>query len=129
MGAAYLDPLQALANCRSALHLLAAPASLPGAFRTADGLRENNANPPVAAFYVWKLYQLTGDRALLEEAYPLLLHRHKWWRNARDGNGNRQLNWGSVAETGMPGHPLYTTAPVDAQTGVLCIDDVALYAL
>ena len=128
LATAYIDPALAVANCKNALRLLAADGIL-AAERTATGVSRNISNPPVAAFCIWKIFQLTGDRSLLDEAYPLLLRWHDWWLNARDGNQNRLLNWASIQETGMPGHPLYESAPADDKTGILRIDDVGLCSL
>jgi putative isomerase len=50
---------------------------------------------PVAAFMLWRIYLLTQDRTLLEEAYgPLRRHLH-WLVTARDGNGNGLYEYGT----------------------------------
>ena len=78
-----------------------------GAESTADGVRGDLSNPPVAAYSIWKIFQMTGDTSLLDEAYTGLLRWHDWWMNFRDGNHNHLLCWASPEESGMPGHPLY----------------------
>jgi hypothetical protein len=128
LGIAYIDPQLALAECKTALRLLAVDGIL-GAEYTANGPQRDISNPPVAAYCLWKIFQLTGDASLITEAYPILLRWHDWWWNARDGNHNRLLNWASPDETGMPEHPLYRTAPRDPKTGVLRVDDVGLCSL
>ncbi|HEY3378982.1 MAG TPA: trehalase family glycosidase [Armatimonadota bacterium] len=128
LGIAYTDPALAIANVRAALRLLAVD-GIFSAEATPNGPQRGLSNPPVASYVVWKIFQLTGDEALLREAYPLLLRWHDWWWNNRDGNQNHLLNWASAAETGMPGHPLYESAPTDPQTGIMRIDDVGLCSL
>ena len=128
LGIAYIDPLLAINDCKTALRRLAVDGML-GAESTAKGPRRDISNPPVAAYAIWKIFQMTGEQTLLEEAYPVLLRWHDWWMNFRDGNHNRLLNWASVEETGMPGHPLYESAPSDPRMGILQIDDVGLCSL
>jgi len=128
LGIGYADPALALANCRTALQRLAAGDVL-GALATAEGVRAEISHPPVASYCVWKLFQLTGDERLLEEAMPQLLRWHRWWREARDPNDNRILGWGSADETGMAAHPLYTEAERDEKSGVLQLDDAGLSSL
>ena len=94
-----------------------------------DGVRDDISNPPVAAYCIWKIFQMTGETALLDEAYASLLHWHDWWLNFRDGNHNQLLSWGAPEETGMPGHPLYENAARDERTGLLQLDDVGLCSL
>lgn len=125
---AYVDPALAIANFKTTLHHLVADGML-GAESTANGVRSDISNPPVAAYCLWKLYQLTGDSTILNDIYPLLVHWHDWWWNARDANQNQMLNWKSVDETGMPGHPLYESAPTDDAMGIMTIDDVGLCSL
>ncbi len=127
LGTAYVDPPLALSTLRAALRLLA-DGGILGMAATPDGPLSALSNPPIAAYCVWQVFQLTGERDLLE-AFPLLLRWHNWWPNFRDGNHNKLLNWASPAETGMPTHPLYADAAVDPQTGVLALDDVGLTAL
>ncbi len=128
LGIAFADPALAIANCRTALRHLAAGALL-GAESTADGVRADLSNPPVAAYSIWKIFQMTGDASLLDEAYTALLRWHDWWLNFRDGNHNQLLSWGAPEETGMPGHPLYENAALDERTGLLQLDDVGLCSL
>lgn len=128
LGIAYIDPQLAIDNVRTAMRLLTVNGIL-GAESTSAGVTADLSNPPVAAYAIWKIVQMTGEFSLIDEFYPTLLHWHDWWWNARDGNQNHLLNWASEAETGMPGHPLYTSAPTDAQTGIMRVDDVALCSL
>jgi len=128
LGVAFADPGLAIENCKTALrHLVSG--SLLGAEATAEGVRADISNPPVAAYSIWKIFQMTGDTSLLNDAYPVLLRWHDWWLNFRDGNHNNLLSWASPDETGMPGHPLYETAAIDEKTGIMQLDDVGLCSL
>ncbi|MHB9025986.1 MAG: MGH1-like glycoside hydrolase domain-containing protein [Armatimonadota bacterium] len=128
LGIAYADPELALANARAGLSHLAAGSLLAAESRAGEA-RADLSNPPVAAYCIWKIFQITEDRTLIEEAYPVLLRWHDWWMNARDINQNHLLGWLAPEEAGMPGHPLYEEAVVDPRTGVLRLDDVALCSL
>ena len=90
LGIAFADPALAIENCKTALHHLGAGAIL-GMESRADGVRSDLSNPPVAAYCIWKIFQMTGDTSLLDEAYTVLLRWHDWWLNARDGNHNHLL--------------------------------------
>lgn len=128
LGLAYTHPALAVANCRTALRHLAS-GSMLGEQSTPAGTRTDIAHPPVAAYCVWKIFQMTGDYSLLNEGYPILVRWHAWWRNFRDGNDNHLLEWASAEEAGMPGHPLYEAAAIDERTGVMRLDDVGLCSL
>ena len=128
LGIAFADPALAIANCRTALRHLSAGALL-GAESREDGVRADISNPPVAAYSIWKIFQMTGETVLLDEAYTSLLRWHDWWLNFRDGNHNQLLSWSAPEETGMPGHPLYENAVPDERTGLLQLDDVGLCSL
>lgn len=128
VGIAYADPELALANARAAVRLLAS-----GTYLAAEvdptGARPDISNPPVASFALWKLFQLTGDVSLIEEAYPALLCWHDWWLEQRDGQRTLLFNWANQQETGMPGHPLYEAPDWDPATGLLALNDVGLSSL
>ena len=128
LGIAYADPELAVANCRAALRHLAA-GNLLGAEATPAGVRDDISNPPVAAYCLWKIFQMTRDSSLFADAYPLLLRWHDWWPQARDGHADHFLNWASDEEAGMPGHPLYAHAKADPARHLLRLDDVGLCSL
>ncbi|AIE85466.1 MGH1-like glycoside hydrolase domain-containing protein [Fimbriimonas ginsengisoli] len=56
---------------------------------------DDRSQPPVGALCVWKIQQRFPDMAFLREVYPRLVRWHEWWREARDGNKNGLLEWGS----------------------------------
>ena len=55
----------------------------------------DRAHPPLGGHAVWEVHRRHADRALLERAYPLLRRAFDWWFEARDGNGNGLLEYGS----------------------------------
>lgn len=55
---------------------------------------------PLVSLIVWQIYQRTGDRSLLEQAFPVLARNQDWWQRERDGNNNGILEFGS-SKTGM----------------------------
>ncbi|MHB9131298.1 MAG: MGH1-like glycoside hydrolase domain-containing protein [Armatimonadota bacterium] len=128
LGIVYVDPALAIANCRTALHHLAVD-SILGESATVDGVRQDISNPPVAAYCIWKIYQVTGDESLVDEAFPILLRWHDWWLQHREGNEDHLPDWGSALETGMPTHPLYSEAQFDQRTGLMRLEDVGLSSL
>lgn len=62
---------------------------------------ERNTKPPLASWAVWELYQVTKDKALIEQLYPKLVAYHQWWYKNRDHNQN------GLAEYGATAHPLH----------------------
>jgi putative isomerase len=96
---------------------------------------------PIGAHATWVVHRLTGDRAVLERAYPVLLRAFEWWFAARDGNGNGLLEPGSspagdghfvhtkqaaLDEAAMDNSPIYDEATFDLTTHTLDLEDVAL---
>ncbi|MBM3310177.1 MAG: hypothetical protein FJY80_01575 [Candidatus Aminicenantes bacterium] len=74
-------------------------------WRSRFGGTPDRSQPPVGAYCVLKLFQKTGDLALLEYAYPILRRWHAFWKAKkpngqarRDGNGDGLLEWGSDRE-------------------------------
>jgi hypothetical protein len=102
------------------------------------------SQPPVGSLCVWKIYEHSGDRRILSDAYEPLLRWHRWWfapvednRPRRDGNGNGLLEWGSprgtsedaTHETGMDDSPMYEGVPFSRKTKTMELDDVGLNSL
>jgi len=64
----------------------------------------DRSQPPVGSFAVLKLFLRTGDRELIQFAYPYLKKWHQFWTEPmpgghprRDGNNDGLLEWGSDA--------------------------------
>lgn len=79
------------------------------AARGGDGSNwnERNSKPPLASWAVWQLYQVTGDKTLLQEFYPKLRAYHHWWYRNRDHDQN------GLAEYGATVHELHQTEQGD----------------
>ncbi len=64
----------------------------------------DRSQPPIGSFAVLKQYLRSGDRSLLEEAFPYLDRWSEWWRSPvgggkrRDGNGSGLFQWGCDVE-------------------------------
>lgn len=89
---------------------------------------------PVAAYVVHRIYLLTGDRTLLEEAYPILLRQQDWYFSHRNGNDNDLLEYGSsptghapwahtrqgaMNESGMDNMPIFDGTTFNEHTHTL----------
>ncbi|WP_329904415.1 MGH1-like glycoside hydrolase domain-containing protein [Porphyromonas pogonae] len=64
--------------------------------------RENNlrdSKPPLAAWAVNEVYQLTGDVDFVREMYPKLMKYYLWWYQKRDHDGNGICEYGSTDGT------------------------------
>jgi hypothetical protein len=118
-----------------------------------SGTSPDRSQPPVGSYAVWKNYQRSQDKELLEWAYPRLKRWHEWWfadrgdgQPWRDGNRDGLLEWGSdrgsipsvggrgnlVAakwESGMDDSPMYDDVRYDPNTYTIALDDVGLNAL
>jgi putative isomerase len=104
----------------------------------------DRSQPPITSFIIYKYYQLTGDRQLLEEIYPVLLKANLWWYEHRDGNGNGVLEYGSSQvgkghfngtklaakdEAAMDNSPMYDSARFIKETNTINMEDIALNSL
>ena len=106
----------------------------------------DRSQPPIAAFVVWSLYARSGDRTLLEWAYPALLGNHRWWWAHRrlgetgllaygtspDGPGEglyKGTKLGAKNESSMDNSPLHDPVPFDPESGLLQAADVGLNSL
>jgi hypothetical protein len=113
----------------------------------------DRSQPPVGSYAVWKDYQRSQDRELLEWSYPRLKKWHDWWLHDRgdgqpwrDGNRDGLLEWGSDRgstssgggrgfmqaakwETGMDDSPMYDEATYDPKTYTMNLQDVGLNSL
>ena len=43
---------------------------------------------PLLAWAVWRLYEKTGDKALIQAAYPVVARFNRWWFRKRDADGD-----------------------------------------
>lgn len=104
----------------------------------------DRSQPPIAAYVVLRVFLLTGDRSLLERAYPVLRRSHDWWFEHRDGDGNGVLEYGSsptgegtfvhtkqaaMDEAAMDNLPLFDDAAFDERAHTLDLEEVGLNSL
>lgn len=104
----------------------------------------DRSQPPIAAYVALRVFLLSGDRALLEQAYPTLKRAHDWWFEHRDGNGNGVLEHGSsptgegtfvhtkqgaMDEAAMDNLPLFDDAEFDERAHTLDLEEVGLNSL
>jgi len=127
-------------------------------WRSRFGGTPDRSQPPIGAYAVLKLFQKTGDRELLNIAYPYLKKWHAFWKAKkpnglprRDGNNDGLLEWGSdrelVAEkapswetdapgetrskweSGMDDLPNWDDVPYSAESGTLTMNCLDLNCL
>ncbi|MGK0735355.1 alpha-glucosidase [Yokenella regensburgei] len=73
---------------------------------------ERNTKPSLAAWSVMEVYNVTKDKAWLEEMYPKLVAYHDWWLRNRDHNGNGVPEYGATRDKAHTGSdaPILTAA-------------------
>ncbi|WP_299619046.1 amylo-alpha-1,6-glucosidase [Pelagibius sp.] len=105
----------------------------------------DRSQPPIAAFVVWSLYARSGDRDLLDWAFPKILRNYDWWWRRRHlaesglvaygtspdvGTGlYKGTKLGAKNESSMDNSPLHDPAPFDPESGLLLSADVGLNSL
>lgn len=75
---------------------------------------ERNTKPSLATWSVMEVYNVTKDKAWLEEMYPKLVAYHDWWLRNRDHNGNGVPEYGATrdkAHNTDRGEMLFMTSP------------------
>lgn len=68
-----------------------------------ENWNERNSKPPLAAWAVWQVYEVSKDMDFLMEMYPKLVAYHNWWYKNRDCDKN------GIAEYGAMVHDLNNT--------------------
>lgn len=79
---------------------------------------ERNTKPSLAAWSVMEVYNVTKDKAWLEEMYPKLVAYHDWWLRNRDHNHNGVPEYGATrdkAHNTDSGEMLYTVKTGDKE--------------
>ncbi|GAB0114806.1 MGH1-like glycoside hydrolase domain-containing protein [Acidisoma sp. C75] len=137
------DLTTARANLEAALGYQT-PAGNLACLRTANEEWIDRSQSPLAAYVLWRLYQLSGDRGLLAEHFPTVLRAHRWWWSARDGDGDGLVEYGSsptgtgafvhtkqaaLDESFMDNAPIFDSAQFDASAHTLSMAEPGLNAL
>lgn len=99
---------------------------------------------PLVSWITWQVYQRTGNRALLDIAYPILSRNNAWLQRARDGNGNGLIEFGSsdvglglykgtklgaMDESFMDNSPMHDEARWNEASRTLDSEDVGLNSM
>jgi len=117
-GAAYGTVLAALiTRMESGINKGMVPDNYIGNVWGADGGFWNGSKPPVASYFVWKLYVKFHNKKFLESTYGHLAEWCEWWtkpgpdgRPMRDGNEDGLLEWGGGNpgwESGLDEQPMW----------------------
>ncbi len=133
----------ARANLEAVLAGATAAGNLP-CLAAADETWVDRTQLPVAAFTVWRAYLLSGERALLTAAYPVLARQLDWVTRERDGNANGLYEYGSSAvgdaqwagtrqgalnESGMDNLAVFDEAVFRPQAGTIDLEEPGHNAL
>lgn len=137
------DFATARANLEAALEYQSHEGAL-ACLRTAAEEWIDRSQSPVGAYVLWRLHEMTGDRSLLAEHFPVLLRAHNWWLERRDGNGDGLLEYGSsptgtgafvhtkqaaMDESFMDNAPIFDRAGFDPRRHTLTMTEPGLNAL
>lgn len=137
------DFATARANLEAALEYQSPDGAL-ACLRTAGQEWIDRSQSPIAAYVLSRLYEMTGDRSLLAEHFPVLLRAHRWWLTRRDGNGDGLIEYGSspvgtgafvhtkqaaLDESFMDNAPVFDRASFDPDAHTLTMAEPGLNAL
>lgn len=104
----------------------------------------DRSHPPLGGQATWLASRAFGADDLLERSLPVLARAYRWWFEARDGNGDGVLEYGSTPvgdghfvhtklaamdESAMDNSPVHDELAFDAATHTLDGADVGLNAL
>ena len=131
-------------ECLSIVLSAATPEGNLPCIMTGNDAWVDRTQAPLVSYIAWQIYERTGNRALLEIAYPILRANNLWLRRTRDGNGNGLLEYGSSDvglglykgtklaakdESFMDNSPMHDEANWVEKTRTLDSEDVGLNAL
>ena len=81
---------------------------------TAPGFHKpETTQAPLLAWAVWRLYEQTGDKALIQAAYPAIAKLNRWWFRKRDADGDGLCEYGRQ-ESGWDNSPRWDSGQVAA---------------
>jgi hypothetical protein len=101
----------------------------------------SDANPPVHAWAVWRVYKIeekhTGhrDRAFLERAFHKLLLNFTWWVNRKDSEGNNVFQGGFLGldnigildrSSVLPGGGVIEQSDATSWMGMYCLNMMSI---
>ncbi|MGQ0485047.1 MAG: MGH1-like glycoside hydrolase domain-containing protein [Hyphomicrobiales bacterium] len=131
-------------ECLATLLMAATPEGNLPCIMTGNDAWVDRTQSPLVSYITWQVYKRTGNRSLLELAYPILARNNSWIRRARDGNGNGLLEFGSSDvglglykgtklaakdESFMDNSPIHDEAQWNPKSRTLDCEDVGLNSL
>jgi putative isomerase len=137
------DYENARASFEAAVEYLCPAGNLP-CLRTATQEWVDRSQSPIGAYILWRIFELTGDRTLLAQHFPVLLRAHHWWITTRDPNGDGLIEFGSsptgtgafvhtkqaaMDESLMDNAPIFDEAAFNADTHTLTMAEPGLSSL
>ena len=137
------DPDQARENLAMLLSAVTPEGNLP-CIMTGNDAWVDRTQTPIISFIVWQIYLRTGNRLFIDMAYETLARNNAWIRQARDGNRNGLLEFGSSDvgqglykgtklaakdESFMDNSPMHDEASWNEKTRTLDSEDVGLNSL
>jgi hypothetical protein len=73
------------------------------------GQRSRLLATPLLADLTWRIFEVTGRVAFLEEAYPKLSNFLKiWFSHSHDRDGDGIPEWDHLLQTGLDDHPIFS---------------------
>jgi putative isomerase len=90
----------AVSSVRSLFTLQGRDGMIPDCIFADSG--DNNwrdTKPPLAAWAVWNIFQMSADTGFVREMYPKLVRYHDWWYTHRDHDKNGLCEYGSTDGT------------------------------
>ncbi len=80
------------------------------------GIDADITKPPLAAWAMWKLYEVDGDRAFLDEMYDALVRSQRWWFAEHDSDRNGLCEYAHPYSSGLDNNPLFDDKRVPLET-------------
>jgi glycogen debranching enzyme len=82
---------------------------------TAYGIDADITKPPLTAWAVWKVYEVDGDKAFLDEVYDALVRAHRWWFVEQDTDHDGFCEYAHPYSSGLDNSPLFDRgAPLES---------------
>lgn len=69
------------------------------------GIDAHITKPPLTAWAIWKVYEVSHDKAFLHEMYDQLVLSHRWWREEQNADGF--FNYAHPYSSGLDNSPLF----------------------
>lgn len=80
------------------------------------GIDADITKPPLTAWAVWKLYEIDGDSAFLDEIYDALVRSQQWWFAEHDSDQNGLCEYAHPYSSGLDNNPLFDDKRVPLET-------------